>query len=136
MTRHNTKQKSLDQLPEGGEADDLWQALDLLPQADLSAHFTASTLARIKKEQNTASRSWFVDHINRFFTHNPWQIASVAAACLLAVVSLSTFWNEREPAYETLLAEQLQPEDIAIVEQLDTLLALEENELWIVAFFP
>ncbi|MFQ3578486.1 MAG: hypothetical protein SNJ52_05690 [Verrucomicrobiia bacterium] len=135
MTQNRDKKEWTDPA-EGGADDPLWQALDLLPQADLPPHFTASTLARIEKEQTAASGKGWFDQMGAVLFQRPWQLASATAICLLAIVSFGTFWAEQQASQDFFLAEQLEPEDIPIVEQLDTLLALEENELWIAAFQP
>ena len=111
------------------EHDDLWQLLGKARKPVVSPFFSRNVVRTIREEQQdrgTAWHGWLIAH---------WRMAAVAMAVILIATSI-----EFAPQDESIAAldpldqaaqEVASSPDFSVIENLDALLASEDNDVWL-----
>lgn len=112
--------------------DDLWELLGKARQTPVSPFFSRNVLREIRNEPQRAPGllDWLRLH---------WRLASVGSVAI--IVASFGAWSQIQDAQReqreqqlTALAEEVSASpDYAVITQLDDLLAMEENSVWLEA---
>ncbi len=107
------------------EKDDLWYLLGKAQQPEVSPFFSRNVVrqARAQSGAHPSLFGWLL---------REWQMTAVtAAACVVLGLSLAQHLAE-PPGPEATLARQIEnPADYEVIEDLDVLLASDQNSVWI-----
>ena len=112
------------------EHDDLWQLLGKARPPRISPFFSRNVLRAIRAEEPESKTGWF----GALWRH--WRRVSLAAAAIALVTSFSIQTNRREIAEANTALDEAAHEvasspDFPVIENLDMLLASDDNDVWL-----
>ena len=112
------------------EHDDLWQLLGKARPPRISPFFSRNVLRAIRTEEPERGAGWFDALWRR------WRGVSVAAAMLAVFAGGGIQMNQRHIADTNAALDEAAQEvatspDFPVIENLDTLLASDDNDVWL-----
>ena len=112
------------------EDDNLWELLGKARPPRISPFFSRNVLRAIREEQPERGAGW-VGALWRY-----WRSASVAAAALVVVAGVSIQTDRRHLAEANAALDEAAHEfasspEFPVVENLDMLLASDDNDVWL-----
>lgn len=115
------------QPPDGPEEDALWSLLGRAPAPRVSPYFARRVVRETVRLEEEGGWAW------RLLTRwrRPYAAWSGAAAALAVGLGLAWHPLTRPAPWEAAGVEEIGPQDVEVIANLDNLLAFEENDLWI-----
>jgi hypothetical protein len=114
------------------EHDNLWELLGNARKPKVSSFFAANVMRRVREE---AAKPSGIEAFTLWLRRR-WFIPAAAAACVIAVLSMSPE-QAGVPAPDTSLDEMAmavaETSDLHLIVDLDTLVAADNNAIWLEA---